>query len=69
MSNLIKKSFRLEGHATSVALEEEFWLALEQIAASRYQPVAQLVAGIDRARHGRNLASALRVFILSERAK
>ena len=33
MSGLIKRSFSLAGHRTSVALEEEFWSALIQVAA------------------------------------
>ena len=34
MINQIKKSLILSGHKTSVALEKEFWEALEFIAVS-----------------------------------
>lgn len=66
---MIKRSFSLAGHRTSVALEPEFWAALETIAASRGVALAALVAALDAGREpGRNLASALRVFALAARA-
>lgn len=67
MSGLIKRSFSLAGHRTSVALEEEFWSALIQLAADRQQTLTALVAATDAAREpGRPLASALRVLALRE---
>ena len=63
---LEKRSVTLAGHRTSVALEAEFWSALETLAARRGQTLAGLVAAVDAAREpGRPLASALRVFALS----
>ena len=63
---LEKRSVTLVGHRTSVALEPEFWAALETLALRRAQTLAGLVAAIDAAREpGRPLASALRVFALS----
>ncbi|MBN8872759.1 MAG: ribbon-helix-helix domain-containing protein [Rhodospirillales bacterium] len=67
LSGLIKRSFSLAGHRTSVALEEEFWTALLRIAATREQSLSSLVAAVDAARGtGRPLASALRVTALQE---
>jgi predicted DNA-binding ribbon-helix-helix protein len=67
LSGLIKRSFSLAGHRTSVALEEEFWSALSQLAAGRQQTLTALVASTDAAREpGRPLASALRVLALRE---
>jgi predicted DNA-binding ribbon-helix-helix protein len=67
LSGLIKRSFSLAGHRTSVALEEEFWSALIQLAADRQQTLTALVAATDAAREpGRPLASALRVLALRE---
>jgi predicted DNA-binding ribbon-helix-helix protein len=64
-SGLVKRSFSLAGHRTSIALEEEFWSALSRIADSRGQTVSSLVAEIDAARTGpRPLASELRVLAL-----
>jgi len=65
-----KRSVTLRGHRTSVALEEEFWRALEVIAAARNRSLAGLIADIDAERADpaapaeRPLASALRVFVL-----
>ncbi len=67
LSGLIKRSFSLAGHRTSVALEEEFWTALIHIAAARHQTLTALVAAADAERsNGRPLASALRVMALRE---
>ena len=64
--HLLKRSFRLAGHRTSVALEAEFWAALEDAAARRGGSLAALVAMVDaeRADPALPLASALRVFAL-----
>ena len=62
---LVKRSFSLAGHRTSVALEPEFWSALSRIAAERGQTLSALVAATDAARTpGQPLASALRVLAL-----
>ena len=64
---LVKRSFSLAGHRTSVALEAEFWAALSDIADSRKQTLSALIAEADAARDpGRSLASALRVLALRE---
>jgi predicted DNA-binding ribbon-helix-helix protein len=69
MRHLAKRSFTLAGHRTSVALEPEFWAALERVAAARGQTLTALVAGVDAARADPTvpLASALRVLALRER--
>jgi len=66
--HLAKRSFSLAGHRTSVALEPAFWQVLEAAARDRRISLARLVAGIDarRAEAGAPLASALRVFALTE---
>jgi predicted DNA-binding ribbon-helix-helix protein len=61
-----KRSMTIAGHRTSVALEPEFWRALETLAAARGRPLAAVVAEIDGARGpDRNLASAIRVAVLA----
>jgi predicted DNA-binding ribbon-helix-helix protein len=63
--SLIKRSFSLAGHRTSVALEPEFWDALGDIARSRGQLLVDLVVTVDGARDGGTpLASSLRVLAL-----
>jgi len=66
-NHLIKRSFRLAGHATSIALEAEFWAVLEAAATQRGQSLAALVAEVDttRAAQGLPLASALRLAALA----
>ena len=67
---LIKRSFSLAGHRTSVALEREFWTVLSAIAATRGQTLSALVAAQDAGRDpARSLASALRVLALRESAR
>lgn len=65
---LIKRSLAIAGHKTSLALEDEFWNALEHEARDEGVSVARLVAEIDAGRvrrtPGRSLASAVRVWLL-----
>jgi len=66
--SLVKHSFSLSGHRTSVALEPEFWMALSEIAGRRGVVLSALVASADAEREpGRPLASALRIIALRER--
>ena len=63
---LEKRSFSLSGHRTSIALEPEFWAALETIAKAETQSLANLINHIDNERSPEQpLASALRVYALS----
>lgn len=68
--SLRKRSVSISGHRTSISLEPEFWAALDEAAAARGWPLARLIGEIDRNRvqqqPGRNLSSALRVFLLAE---
>lgn len=62
---LRKRSFTLANHRTSVALEQEFWLALERLAARRGSTLSALIYRTDVAREPKQpLASALRVLAL-----
>ena len=61
---LRKRSISPAGHATSLALEPEFWAVLEALARARAVSLAGLIAGIDAERAGRPLASACRLAAL-----
>ena len=61
---LKKRSITLSGHSTSVALEPEFWAALEAVAREQGSSRATLIGRIDEDRAGRPLASACRVTAL-----
>jgi predicted DNA-binding ribbon-helix-helix protein len=65
MATLRKRSLLLAGHATSVALEPEFWAVLEDMAQARDLSLAGLIAVLDAERGRRPLASACRVAALS----
>ena len=63
---LIKRSFTLSGHRTSVALEPEFWAALDGMATRQGLPPSALVAQLDATRTpAEPLASRLRVAALT----
>lgn len=62
---LRKRSFSIAGHRTSVALESEFWTALEKEARRGGRTLSDLVAQVDAARAARPLASALRLTALA----
>lgn len=71
MRHLQKRSVSLAGHRTSIALEPEFWAALDQVATARGLSLAALIAEVDAARTDAAvpLASALRVFALNAAAE
>ena len=60
-----KRSITIQGHRTSVSLEEPFWTILRATANQRGVSLASLVQMIDKERNG-GLSSALRLFVLAE---
>ena len=67
MTRPVKRSLTLQGHRTSVSLEEEFWRAFRAIARERGQGINQLAVEIDGARSGETgLATAIRLFVLAD---
>lgn len=60
-----KRSVSITGHRTSMALEPEFWLALQAMAQAADQPMAALIRQIDEKRQTTNLSSAARLAVLS----
>ena len=65
MKTDFKRSLTIQGHRTSLSLEPEFWNALKQAASAEHKSLAALVGEIDAARAGRNLSSAIRVWVLA----
>lgn len=59
-----KRSLSIAGHRTSIALEPEFWAALEQMAAETGQTMTALICSIDANRQTNNLSSAARLAVL-----
>lgn len=64
MPHDLKRSLTIAGHRTSLSLEAEFWDALNAAAKVENKSLAVLVGEIDAARGGRNLSSAVRVWLL-----
>jgi predicted DNA-binding ribbon-helix-helix protein len=54
----------LDGHKTSVSLEDAFWSGLKEIAQAHGATVSQTITEIDKSRQGGNLSSAIRLFVL-----
>jgi predicted DNA-binding ribbon-helix-helix protein len=65
MPRLRKRSILLAGHATSLALEPEFWAVLEEMAQVQNASLAVLISQLDQGRGDRPLASACRVAALA----
>ncbi|HEX5377883.1 MAG TPA: ribbon-helix-helix domain-containing protein [Phenylobacterium sp.] len=65
MPRLRKRSILLAGHATSMALEPEFWTVLEEMAQAEGLSLTGLIARLDQERGERPLASACRVAALA----
>jgi predicted DNA-binding ribbon-helix-helix protein len=63
-SPVVKRSVVVNGHKTSVSLEEGFWEGMKEIAAGQNRTLSELVAVIDKDRQQGNLSSALRLYVL-----
>ena len=67
----MKRSITIEGHRTSISLEDAFWQGLQEIAKERELSLQALIREIDVARTAgltdlptENLSSAIRVMVL-----
>ena len=63
-SPVISRSININGHKTSISLEEAFWSALKDIAHERGVTLSHLVGSIDTKHEFANLSSAIRLFVL-----
>jgi len=61
---VVKRSVVVDGHKTSVSLEDAFWSSLKDIAARRGLSLSMQIAAIDQHRRTSNLSSAIRLFVL-----
>ncbi len=64
--SLLKKSFTIGNHRTSISLEPEFWDALEIEAYKQDVSLSKLVLKIDneKPKDYNNLASYIRIWVL-----
>ena len=65
-SSIVKRSIIIDGHKTSVSLEDAFWSHLKDIALAQRATLSALVAKIDATREHNNLSSAIRLFVLEQ---
>ncbi len=63
-SRPVKRSLTLQGHRTSVSLEDIFWDEFRRRATDEDKTVNGLAAEIDAARGDIGLASAIRVYVV-----
>ena len=63
-SSVVKRSIVIDGHKTSVSLEDPFWTELKNIAHARQLTLSELVSKIEDTREQSNLSSAIRLFVL-----
>ncbi|MGA7020185.1 MAG: ribbon-helix-helix domain-containing protein [Pseudolabrys sp.] len=63
-SSVVKRSIVIDGHKTSVSLEDAFWTELKKIAHTQQVTLSDLVSKIEGAREQSNLSSAIRLFVL-----
>ena len=61
---VVKRSVVVDGHKTSVSLEDAFWTSLKDIAMRRGMTLSTQIASIDTDRKTNNLSSAIRLFVL-----
>ncbi len=62
---MTKRSVRINGHPTSVSLEDAFWAELQAMAKEEGRTLPALIAEIDRTRQSNNLSSDLRLAVLA----
>jgi predicted DNA-binding ribbon-helix-helix protein len=65
-SSVVKRSIIIDGHKTSVSLEDAFWTGLKEIALAQGVTLSEMIAGIDTTRQQGNLSSAIRLFVLDQ---
>jgi predicted DNA-binding ribbon-helix-helix protein len=65
-STVVKRSIVVNGHKTSISLEDAFWNDLKEIAHVQGATLSALVAEIDKTRKQSNLSSAIRLFVLDQ---
>ena len=65
-SLVVKRSVVIDGHKTSVSLEDAFWSNLKDIADTQHVTLSEVVTKIDKGRRAGNLSSAIRLFVFDQ---
>jgi predicted DNA-binding ribbon-helix-helix protein len=64
-SSIVKRFVVIDGHKTSVSLEDAFWSDLKEIARAQQTRCRSWSQRSTRTRQNGNLCSAIRVFVLA----
>ena len=65
MSNSNKRTVKIDGHITSVFLENEFWEEIIKLSKSENTTPDKIISKIDKKKNTSNLSSAIRLYILN----
>ena len=65
MSSPNKHTVVINGHNTSVFVEDDFWIELKKIRSERKISLTELISFIDQNKKKSNLSSAIRIYILN----
>ena len=60
-----KHTVKVNGHDTSVFIEEEFWLELKHISKLKKKSISVVISDVDKNKKTQNLSSAIRLYILN----
>ena len=59
-----KHTVKVNGHDTSVFIEEEFWIELKHISKLNKKSISIIISDVDKNKKTQNLSSAIRLYIL-----
>ena len=63
-NELLRRSFRVSGHPTSISMERIFWEEFRRIAEEDGRNMTDIISEIDAERESGGLSRAVRVFVL-----
>jgi|TARA_B110000977_G_C11077096_1_gene491618 predicted DNA-binding ribbon-helix-helix protein len=56
---------KVNGHDTSVFIEQEFWIELKNISKLQKKSISRIVSNVDKNKKTQNLSSAIRLYVLN----
>lgn len=65
MPSTNKHTVVINGHNTSVFVEDDFWIELKKISSEKKISLSELISSIDQDKEKSNLSSAIRLYILN----
>ena len=65
MPSTNKHTVVINGHNTSVFVEDDFWNELKKISLSKNISLSEMIALIDQNKKKSNLSSAIRLYVLN----